>query len=497
MNARPQTTALLRLAALALLLASVAWPAALRAQACSGSTPAFAVPEDLWLPGFRPGRTDLPNHQIPPERDSTDWSSLTFPGFDSGHEIFQGLDVEGDYLYVAYNAGFSIWDVAGDDNAEDPVRLEVRDGWFMAACQADPTCGPFLSFPPGGEIDFLVEDIDALAYGGGSDVAIAVSGKAPVGLSLWRWDASSQVLTAVYQDTTRSSRQVRLLEAGGTVYVFSSYLDGLQVFDFSQALAQAPCLEEPGDPIDCPGVDLGNLGTIDSGRYLDLLQRPTGEILVATTDGNAGGQRLELWSLTDPASPGSAVQLFDGLDLRTFGVALFNYESNDYLATLEFTDPDNVLKIFNINGCSGSPCSLGAAVFDDVAVPPRISDQFLTYSNSNGTPFLYYGLFGSLFGPQVEQLLDLTTLGRPVQSITELTDGGPTYFDTCQGQDLDYWPWYYTGNEFGLDNFTPRIGKFHPENHFFYRAAGGILDVHVGAIFADGFETGDLSQWGG
>ncbi len=476
------------LAVLTLLTTAAVQPAGLSGQespdrdvellGCSGRTPGFAVTEDLWLPGvFQPGETALSNNQIPAERDSTQWSSATAPGFDSGHEIFQSVDVLGDHLYVAYNAGLSIWNVGGAANAENPVRVKVRDGWNFGFCQGDPDCGPFLSFPNFGEVDFLVEDVDVLAQTGGPNHYIAVSGKDPVGTSLWQFNTSTQALTAIYQDTTHASRQVRLLEDGGTIYVFTNDAGGLEVYSFTQALGQAPCLEEEGAPVDCPGVHLGQIGTVDDGRYLDVLRRPSGEILVATTDGDAGPQHLELWSLDDPSSPGSAVQLFDGLHIRTFGVALFNYEGNDYLAALERDGSVNVIKIFNVNGCSGSACSLGAPVFDGVSVPPRISDQFLTFSMSGNTPFLYHGLFGALQGEKVEQLLDLTTLGRPGQNITEITDGGPTYFDTCQNEDLGYWAWYYTGNDFGFDNFNPRVGKFN--GNYFYRAAGGMLDVHI------------------
>ncbi len=500
MNAHPQSRIVHGFAVLTLLLTAAAQPATLRGQTCSGLEPAFAVPESLWLDGrFRPGATDLAGNQLPPERDSTGWMSLTVPGFSSGHEIFESLDVAGDYLYVAYNAGFSIWDISGA-NAEDPERIKVRDGWNFSDCQADPNCGPFLSFPDASKISFLVEDIDVLPDPGSSNVYVAVSGSDPVGMSLWQFDTATQSLTPIYQDTTRDSRQVRLASVaagrrGSTVYAFSSYGSGLAVYDLTQALAIAPCLEETGS--DCPGVYRGNLGAVSTGRYLDVMQRPTGELLVATSNGNLSSQGLELWQVDDPSSPGAAVQLFSGLDDRTFGNALFSYEGNDYLAALERDGAFNVIKIFDINGCSGGPCSLGTPVFDGVGVPPRLSSQFLTFSTTGGTPFLYYGLVASFGGPKVEQLLNLRTLGHPGQNITEMTDGGPTYFDACELGDLDYWSWYYPGNEFGLRNMSPRIGKFNPDTNFFYRAAGGILDVHVylGEIFSDGFESGDTSRW--
>ncbi len=489
MNLHPQARIL---AVLTLLLTAAALPATLHGQSCAGVDPARHVPGpppnhdpaapdvDLWLTDiFRPGLTPLANRQLPAERDSTGWVSLTFPGFDFGHEIFEGLDVAGDYLYVAYNAGLSIWDISGA-NAEDPERILVRDGWNFSTCQSDPDCGPFQAFPPAGEVDFLVEDIDVLETGG-STVYIAVSGRNPVGISIWRFNTSSQSLAPIYQDTTLNSRQVRLVSVDNTrgattIYALTSYGNGLAVYDVSQADTIDPCVEETGS--DCQGVYLGNLGSVSTGRYLDVLQRPNGEILVATTNGNLGSQGLELWRV-DPASPGSADQLFDGLNNRTFGTAMFSYEGNDYLAALERVGSVNVIKIFNINSCVSGSCSLGAPVFDDVSVPPRLSNQYLTYSTSNGTPFLYYGLTGGFGGRKVEQLLNLTTLGRPGQNITEMTDGGPTYFDDCELDNLGYWAWYYPGNEFGPNNLAPRIGKFDSDTNIFYRAAGGILDVHV------------------
>ena len=473
------------------LVSALLHPAALNAQVCTGGQdPARHVPGpppnhdpaapdvDLWLPEiFRPGLTDLSNRRLPAERDSTGWISLTIPGFSSGHEIFQGLDVLDDHMYVAYNAGFSIWDIGTDP--EKPRRLKIRDGWHFSNCQSNADCGPFLSFPGAGEVDFLVEDIDVLpAPGSANTVYIAVSGRNPVGISLWRFNTNSENVTPVYQDTTRVSRQVRLIAIGSTVYAFSSYGNGLAVYNMSRALAIEGCLEETGS--DCPGVYQGNVGSIDTGRYVDVLQRPTGEILVAASNGNITGQGVELWRVSDLSNPGSANRLFSGLNDRTFGVALFSYEGNDYLAALERDGALNVIKIFNINACSGAgTCSLGAPLFDDIGVPPRLSDQFLTFSMSGGTPFLYYGLFGGFGGPKVEQLLNLTTLGRPVQTITEMTDGGPTYFDDCEEANLGYWAWYYPGNEFGPNNMTPRIGKFNAETNVFYRAAGGILDTHV------------------
>ena len=420
---------------LGLLLIVGGQPAALVAQICAGQVPARHVPGpapehdpdapdiDLWLPGtFRPGLTGLPNRQLPAERDSTAWDSLDTTGYTEGLEIFESLDVAGDYLYVAYNVGLSIWDIRGA-NAERPERIKVRDGYHFSDCQQDPACGPFLSFPDAGHGQFLIEDIDVLPEAGTNDVYIALSGERPVGISLWRFNTATEALTALYQDPNRVSRQVRLVSVtgGGTpgIYVFSSHSGGVAVYDVSQAAAIGPCVEAGSN---CPGVDLGNLGSLSKGHYVDVLQRPNGEFLIAATDGDRSDTTLglELWQLEDPSSPGDAIQLFAGLDAETYGTALFNYEDNDYLATVEHDDPLdlNVIKIFNINACSGGPCNLGAPVFDEISVTARPSNQVLTYSTSNGMPFLYFGLQTGLSGPKTEQLLNLTTLGRPGQNIT-------------------------------------------------------------------------------
>ncbi len=456
------------------LFVAVATPAALRGQ-CGNVTPAVPVIEDLWLDGiFRPGLNNgIPTAPLPPERDSTSWDSLTTPGYHSGNEIFESLDIAGDHLFVAYNAGLLVWNIAGAANAENPQRVAARDGWFLHGCSSDPICGPFLDFPDIGEVDFLIEDVDTLASG--ATTYVALSGKSPVGMSLWEFNTATEQLTPVYQNINRDSFQVRIEQVGSTIYAFSVDGGGVAVYDVSQALAIGPCLEETGT--DCPGVFRGDVGTINGGRYLDVFQRPSGDLLVAATDGGASDIDLELWEVTNPANPATANELFSGLSDDTFGTAIFNYEGNDYLGVVEKIGTNNNVRIFGINQCRGT-CSLGSPLFS-ASVPPFSSPQTLSFSMSNDTPFLYYGVQGNLLGSHVSQLFNLTTLGRPGQNITEMTDGGPTYDDNCVNQSLGYWGWYLPGNEFGLKNLSPRLGKFHPETNFFYRAARGVLDVHV------------------
>ncbi len=434
----------------------------------------------LWPESLRPG---LPGQQLPAERDSTDWEGLTIPGAASGHELFKSVDVLGDHLFVAYNAGLQVWDVSGN-NAEDPLLRAAADGWR----------GDFLGFPAFGKLPQLTNDVSAIESAGrGSDVLIAVSAGAPVGVSIWRFTPPS-TLAPLYQDEGDHSRQVRTAELGGTVYALAGGPGGVSVYDMSAAAGLAsPCLDDAGTV--CPGIYRGQVGTSTSGDDLDLVERG-GNLYLANSDNSAsgGGPGLEIWELADPASPGSAVLKFSGLDTDTRGPALFEYQGGFYLAVVESVVMLEI-RIFDVAAClDADGCATLAAPV--ASITPQLtggSARNLTFSTSNDTPFLYYGVSTLVLdGTRVELLLDLTDLGAG--TLTEATAGGGTYLDPTSSHAVDYWGDYYVGNTHGLSNLQPLVGKFN--GHYFYRAAFGILDVHVrGTIFADGFESGDTTAW--
>ncbi len=482
--------ALIVWAALALATSPAVW---------SGDPPAFPVPEcrdagtgdevvctdanavRLWPEDLRPG---LPGQSLPAGRNSTGWIGLTIPGAATGHELFHSLDVAGDHLFVAYNAGLQVWDVAGEQ-AEDPLFRAAADGWL----------GDFLEFPSPSEVDFYTTDVAAIIPAPeGSDVLVAVSASTAVGVSIWRFTPPS-TLAQLYQDLGNNSRHIRTAEIGGTAYAFAAGPGGVSVYDLSAAAALAsPCLDTGGSV--CPGVYLGDVGTMTSGRYADVIERG-GNLYLAASDGSAiGALGLEIWELADPATPASAVLKLSGLDTDTRGPALFEHQGSYYLAVVE-REGDRHIRIFDASTClDADGCSaLGAPL---VAITPKQAggaDHYLTFSTSGGTPFLHHGVATPVLdGTRVELLLDLTTLGAS-NLVTEITDGGGTYFDAGTGNTVDYWGDYYAGNTHGLNNFQPRIGRFNGDH--FYRAAMGILHVHVrpGAIFSDGFESGDAGAW--
>jgi len=129
--------------------------------------------------------------------------------------------------------------------------------------------------------------------------------------------------------------------------------------------------------------------------------------------------------------------------------------------------------------------------------------DFLTYSSFKGAPYLYYGFAtADIEGSDREQLFELGALQvpspDPLPGLPEVTAGGDSYSDPCNGSTIRYWSHYYSGNTHGLNNMVPRIGKL-SSGGYFYRAAIAILDVHLvpppPRIFSDGFETGDVTAW--
>ncbi len=456
----------------------------------------------LWPPDLRPGR---PGQVLPNQRDSTNWRSHQEAGCQTDRELFMSLDIENDHLYAAYNAGFQVWNIAGPVNGEYPKRIRaipdapsctglVRDGWE----------GDFFTFSPTGENDFFIDDIDAIdPTGDGQEVLVAVPGFDDVGLSVWRHDLPAKTLDQLYQDPATSTGQVRALELGGTNYAFAAGGLGVFVYDLSAARALAsPCLDDAGNV--CPGVFLGELGDMASGAYLDVVERG-GKIYVAASDGDPLPARplgLEIWQITDPANPATATLKFSGLGTDTRGPALFEYRGDAYLAVIARVAMDREIEIYRVNHCLDADgcATLGAPVWSTTLRPWSAAAEFLTFSRSDATPFLYYGIQALNLGEtKMELLLDLTTLGC-TDEIVEITEVGGTYTDACSGNTVDYWGDYYSSNGHGLRNLAPRVGKFN--GPYFYRAAFGILDVHVWTpevdetlIFADGFEVGRTCRW--
>jgi hypothetical protein len=456
------------------------------------NSPAFPVPEfrdgaRLWPDGFRPA---LPGEQLPLERDSTDYTSLTLPSFSSGHELFMGVDIVGDRLFVLYNVGLQVWDISAPF-AERPKRLAILD--YIR--------GDWLVNLPPGENDTHLSYISAIQDPADTDqTLIAVSGIFPIGVSLFSYRRSTDQLNQLYQNTAVDSHQVQLRVVDGRVDGFFASQQGAFVLDLTAASEMPkPCLIDGISNL-CPDVFLGRIGDPLSpeprGRYIDVLQvGDTWYLLSSWGSPHPVVSPPEIWRF-DPLDLENTERVYRGTERNSHAVIFLRRNDQTFLALREIFE----LKIYPIDGCLDADgcATLPLPIYQENLGAVNWPTSTLTYSESHGTPYLYYGVVGShnLSTPTVERLLDLTHLGG-TNHLTEITASGETYTDPCSGSSIGYWSDYYAKNAYGYRNFSPQQGKFNGASHF-YRATMATIDVHVrtlDVLFADGFELGTTGAW--
>jgi hypothetical protein len=482
----------LRLAVLILALSASNAFAGLDCGNPGKNSPAFPVPEfrhaaRLWPDNFRPA---LPGQQLPPDRDSTGYTSTAPASFATGHELFQGLDIVGDRVFVLYNVGIQVWDIGGVF-ADNPRRLNLLDGLR----------GDLLFCDGHGEADSHLTSIAAIQDPNNADrVLIAVSGRFPMGVSIFTYLRSSNQLDHIYQFKLMESEQVQLRIINGRAIAFFASQLGAFALDVSLAASQFnSCLiDEFLNP--CPSIFLGRigepLGPQPRGRYLDVLELGGTWYLVTSFGGSVPSVAPpEIWRF-DPTDLDDAERLYRGTERNTHSVTFLRRNAQTFLALRENLQ----LKIHRLDNClDGDGCAtLPAPVYQATAGTVSWPTSTMTYSESFGTPMLYFGVLGGgVSGPAVERLLDLTPLGGSNQLI-EITAEGETYADPCNGSAIGYWADYNEKNAYGYRNLLPRQGMFNGAGHF-YRVNVGTFDVHVrdatAVLFADGFETGSTAAW--
>jgi hypothetical protein len=446
-------------------------PSAAGAQSfCGTNSPGFPVPEfngptRLWpTNGFQPAR---PGQAISLDRDSTQYTSNSFPCAQSGHELFWALDIVGDRAFVMYNVGISAWDIGGA-NADNPRRISYRDG----------IAGHWLHHDGIGEADGYLKEISAIQDPANANrILIAVAGGFPIGSSLWRFDRGTGALTAVYQQTLLPSEDVELVVFGGRIYAIFAGAGGAFVIDVTATdpIGIEGCLDAA-----CPaGIYLGRVGASRDSRYLGIIEKG-GKIFMAASYGGltSFSPSAEIWEF-DPAFPAGAALKYTHPVKDTHSPVFFTKGGIDYLAIAEARR----IKIFEIGAClDADGCSsLPTPVFTHQLRTQLWSYEYLTYSVSEGTPYLYYGFEGHLpRGPAYERLFDLTNLGGTNQ-LSEMTETGGTYTDECNGLGpIGYWASYYELNDLGFRNFSPRKAMFN--GRYFYKINTGTFDVHVRTV---------------
>lgn len=438
---------------------------------------------ELWPAGFAPASPDT---LLPELRDSTKYNQVQLPGASNGTELFHSVDIASNRLFVAYNAGLSVWDI-GSGNAADPVRLAYRDGWQ----------GHFLSHPSSTSEDReFTLDISVSPDTGGDpgDYLVGVASVSPVGPSLWRWDESADLLRSLYQHDTTGGSMVRMATDDGRTYMIASTGDGIWVYDATAAATRTTgCLQStPG----CSGtggapIRLGKIGSVTSAAHIDVIER-AGVHYVVATDANAAAfapMALEIWSLASLANPSAAVRAYNGGHTNTRGVAFFLEGGKYYLARVEYgtSNSDWKLKVDDVttcldsNGCASMPSQ---TPWSTLGLPTHQApnSHHLTFSRSGTTPFLHLGFrYGTPRGAGPEGLFDMTrpgsTSGQSTWKEITATAGSYVASGSCNFGPLGYWGDYLRNNKFGRNHVAGRVGKFN--GNYFYRAARGILDVHV------------------
>ena len=511
-----------------------------RAGDCSADSPATAVPqfdEDL-APGvslwpldavtgeirFQPAglpegitRDELP--VLPTDQDSTDYLTLTIPGEWSGHELFMDVAVAGsrdqgapvsDWLVVGYNSGVEVWDIGA--NPEIPALVDQRDGWGAPFGPAE-----WATVPAVGEQDTYIQAVDVKEEEDRLVIAVAASDSA--GFSVWLFDKATETLEQVYQDPFNIiAYSVSVVDdPNGKTYAFVSDLGtagndgGVKVYDLTAAADGVLCVEPTGSH-SC-GVYKGEVADLPKVRHVSTLV-VGGETYVAASDGKqiSSALHFEIWEVADPENPaaspgGSSTLKFSGLGDRVSSPELFTYNGAHYVALVEdiaaVPYPEQ-MRIHQIGHClDADGCvSLGTPLATETIKNSFPTDHFLDVSFSLGLPYLHYGMQTTgLFGDGWERLweLDLLPTAYAANTLPELTDGGGTYVDPCNGEDVGYFGDYFVNNEFGLRFFNPRHAVF--AGVYLFRASRGVFDVHhrrsagLGSIFTDGFESGDTSRW--
>ncbi len=460
-------------------------PAALHAGAgtinCLDGSPARPVPAqgpggvDLWSGSLQPA--DPAGLPLPSDRDSTQWNGFSLPSANSGLEFFNAVDIEPDgtrdYLYMAYNSGFQIWDITGG-LADSPVKLSHKDGFqnHFFEFQSTPT-----------EFYFLIWDIDAIDPPSGNTL-VAVAASRPVGLTLWD-TVDKEDPDQLYQDVGLDGHQVVATNIDGRIYAFAGGSDGIHVYDMTRAEQIGSCLDDTSTPGGlCGGsnpVYRGRLSPWPWGRarYLDVLEVGGKHFIAASDEFLFNDLGVEIREITNPAAnPPTSTAVLEGLENLSHGVDLFEVDNRYYVAAINF----DRLQIYDLTSCleNGTSCNYNNRKLD-LATLFADSFAYVEFSESGGRPFLYQG-FHTLCSqppatsdPNFEYLLDLTDIASGQAEDIR----GDFYLDpnhVSPQRRIDYWSSYYDQSTDGFTVFSPRQGKFY--GPYFYRAALGMFDIH-------------------
>ncbi|MEM7480319.1 MAG: hypothetical protein AAF481_04030 [Acidobacteriota bacterium] len=492
-------------AGLSLIALGLIAPSFATAATCTGDvscgfnpckTPSAAPPDNLWSRLEPVDRDGLPTSTFSSltSRDTT-WFDRN-AGHGLSKPYWQSMDIENGYLFSGINLGFQVWSLA---NPVSPSRRANEPLSSIPSMFGDP------------HDYFVIRDVDAPR---GNNNLVTMTGAGAIGFVVWDTTSKSNPVV-IYQDGGNSGEkfgeEVYATTINGTDYGFMAARNfsgaGLWMYDLSAALAlgTSVCVERRPSVVNpsCDGVFKGKLSD-DPQSHIDGTGNDTVGHWIVFSGGLAGANGFEVWNVSDPDQP---VQVMNGLNSdRVHGGAMWLHGGRLYLAmSVRFVDQARIYDVSCLLG--GGSCSLPAPIYSFPLVGYGVqSIATVTYSESNGAPFVYFGRkSGSAIETlQGEWLLDVS--GLPAADPTTITGGDPRSGNLGQpteiqfGTTVGYWSWYYSCHPTGSNFFEPADGMF--AGPYFYRAGSSIFDIHEltdsppnPVIFDSGFETGNLIEW--
>src|SRR5436305_2176800 len=417
-------------------------------------TPATPPPSSLWGNAqLQPAWTGT----LPSDRDATNFNEL-LENYGS-RNWFEGVSIQNGYVLMALAHGIGIWDAH-----TDPANPAL-----VVAARYPAVTGQFPFLPPG--------ELSKIVFGGigaADDGVAAIAGYSGAGILVFDLTDKTHPRPA-YQNAGKSSDSVYVAKIGGIRYGFLS-ASSLYVYNLDKAITYSGCLETDGvNAGNCPGVLVKQVTTdAPAGSFVAGVDN-----FVAVTLGTGGFQIFDATNPLNPISKGIGQR-----DRPVQGLAMWKQGTSYYLAArlgksaslrLSQTAIYDVSCIASANGC-GALAPLGTPLSTDSAS----GTEYLTFSRSGATPFLYAGGDGYCSGPdgqQHEWLLDVPDPTNP----NDITPSATTpetapYNGLNTTVAVNYWSYFYRESPTGSNLVAPRGGMFNGD--YFYRAGRSIFDVH-------------------
>jgi PKD repeat protein len=417
-------------------------------------TPATPPPSALWSNAqLQPAWTGA----LPSDRDTTNFNEL-YENYGS-RNWFEGVEIQNGYILMALAHGIGIWD----------ARTDPANPALVAAARYPAITGQF-PFLPTGELSKIVFG----GIGAADDGVAAITGYSGAGILVFDLTDKTHPRPA-YQNAGKTSDSVYVAKVGGTRYAFLA-ANGLYVYNLDKAITYNGCLETDGvNAGNCPGVLVKQVTTASSaGSFVHGVDN-----FVAVTLGTGG---FQVFDMTNPLNP--VAKVTGAQDRPIQGIAMWHQGASYYLAArlgksatvrLSQTAIYDVSCIAGANGCGGLGSPLSILNTDSAS-----GTEYLSFSRSGATPFLYAGGDGYCSGSdgqQREWLLDVSNPALP-QDITPANtlDTHAPYNGVDTHVTIDYWSYFYRESPTGFNLMAPRAGKFNGD--YFYRAGRSVFDVH-------------------